>query len=412
VPNERRFRTTSRRRATETSWRPAFTSSPEGDGDDPAVRFDDDGPSPDLRPAALDRIIRVGTWVFLLAATVIVAVTDVSGANQGPVLAVLAIAALYTLVLHELIPPRIPETPLLVVEGALSLLFGAVLIALTGGAGSPFFFALPLVVAGAATVVNPSVTVAMTAGASAAYVAAVLIPGTPPGDAWLATTAVNLTGLCLIAYTGTAIGREQRRAREDANRLATVDPLTGLRTRPYLFGALDRELARSQRTGRGFCLLMIDLDDLKGINDRHGHLTGDRALRLVGDVVRAGIRRIDTGGRVGGDEFVVLLPETDPTGGWVLAEKMRRAVSDGGLLAGTVPVRTSVSIGLVTYPHDGESVGELLERADEAMYRSKHAGRDRVTGVPVIGDEPSGVSGREEDPARESAPTGSGGHPV
>ena len=185
-----------------------------------------------------------------------------------------------------------------------------------------------------------------------------------------------------------AIGREQRRAREDANRLATIDPLTGLRTRPYLFGALERELARSQRTGRAFCLLMIDLDDLKVINDRHGHLAGDRALRLVGDVVRAGTRLIDTGARFGGDEFVVLLPETDPTGGWVLAEKIRRGVAEAGLDLDGVHVGTSVSVGLVSCPQDGESLGELLERADEAMYRSKRAGRDRTTGVPVM-DEAS-----------------------
>ena len=186
-----------------------------------------------------------------------------------------------------------------------------------------------------------------------------------------------------------AIGREQRRAREDANRLATIDPLTGLRTRPYLFGALERELARSQRTGRAFCLLMIDLDDLKVINDRHGHLAGDRALRLVGDVVRAGTRLIDTGARFGGDEFVVLLPETDPTGGWVLAEKIRRGVAEAGLdLDGVRSSGRACRWASSAVPQDGESLGELLERADEAMYRSKRAGRDRTTGVPVM-DEAS-----------------------
>ena len=184
-----------------------------------------------------------------------------------------------------------------------------------------------------------------------------------------------------------AIGREQRRAREDANRQATEDPLTGLRTRPYLFAALDREVDRSQRTGRSFCLLMIDLDDLKSINDGLGHLHGDRALRLVGDVVRTGIRRIDTGARFGGDEFVVLLPETDPTGGWVLAEKIRQGVAEAELAVDGVPIPTSVSVGIVTYPQDGQTVRALLECADAAMYRSKRAGRDRVSGVPVMDPE-------------------------
>jgi GGDEF domain-containing protein len=119
-----------------------------------------------------------------------------------------------------------------------------------------------------------------------------------------------LTGVALASAV--ALRREQRRAHEAAFRYATEDALTGLRTRAYLFAALERELARSERTGRGFCLLMIDLDELKGINDRYGHLAGDRALRSVGEVVRDGIRRIDTGARFGVDEFVVCCRRRTP----------------------------------------------------------------------------------------------------
>ena len=196
----------------------------------------------------------------------------------------MGVAALYAFVLHELVPPRVPDALLLTVEGAMAVVFAAVLVALTGGVASPFFVALPLIVVGAATVVTPGMALALTAGAALAYLVAVLAPAPALDEASLATIAVNLTALGLTGYIGMAIGREQRRARLETSRLASVDPLTGLRTRPYLFGALERELARSQRTGRAFCLLMIDMDDLKGINDRLGHLVGDRALRLVGDV--------------------------------------------------------------------------------------------------------------------------------
>jgi diguanylate cyclase (GGDEF)-like protein len=338
----------------------------------------------DLRPAALDRIIRVATWVFLFTVTTIVAVTELWGDSQGLILALVGLAALYAFVLHELVPPSVPDGLLHIVEGAMAVVFAAVLVALTGGVASPFFFALPLIVVGAAIVVAPGMALALTAGAGLAYLVAVLAPAPALDEVSRATVAVNLTALGLIGYIGMAIGREQRRAREETSRLASVDPLTGLRTRPYLFRALERELARSQRTGRAFCLLMVDMDDLKGINDRLGHLAGDRALRLVGDVVLAGIRRIDTGARFGGDEFVVLLPETDSTGGWILAEKIRQGVASAGILIDGAIVPTSVSVGLVTYPQDGERVGELLERADEAMYRSKRSGRDRTTGVPVM----------------------------
>ena len=268
---------------------------------------------------------------------------------------------------------------------------------------SPFAFTLPLIVVGAAIVVTPEATLCY--GRRRRH-----LPrrdgvrradrSGPPSEITVATAGINLIALCLIAYVGMAIGREQRRAREDANRQATEDLLTGLRTRPYLFAALDREVDRSQRTGRSFCLLMIDLDDLKAINDGLGHLHGDRALRLVGEVVRKGIRKIDTGARFGGDEFVVLLPETDPTGGWVLAEKIRQGVAEADLSVDGVPIPTSVSVGVVTYPEDGQTVRALLECADAAMYRSKRAGRDRVTGVPVMGprrawprsDRPPGVA--------------------
>ena len=161
------------------------------------------------------------------------------------------------------------------------------------------------------------------------------------------------------------IAREQRRARDAAIRLSTIDPLTGLFNRTFFFAAVEREIARSARSGRGFCLLMMDLDELKQINDRHGHFFGDRVLRGVGEVIRSGGRRIDTAARYGGDEFVVLLPETDPTGAYVLAEKIRlggrrpaRSRSAGSM------IQPSVSIGVVSYPDDGRTSDELMITAD------------------------------------------------
>jgi diguanylate cyclase (GGDEF)-like protein len=179
------------------------------------------------------------------------------------------------------------------------------------------------------------------------------------------------------------IARAQRRARDAAIRLSTVDSLTGLFNRTFFFAAIEREIARSARSGRGFCLLMMDLDELKAINDRLGHFHGDRVLRAVGEVITQGVRQIDTAARYGGDEFVVLLPETDPTGAFVLAEKIRLGVGTMPIdLPGGVP-RPSLSIGVVNYPDDGRTPDELIISADAAMYRSKRAGKDRVTGAPL-----------------------------
>jgi diguanylate cyclase (GGDEF)-like protein len=188
--------------------------------------------------------------------------------------------------------------------------------------------------------------------------------------------AVNLTGVYLLAYIGASVGREQRRTRDAAIRLSTVDPLTGLYNRSYFFAALEREIARGDRSGRSFCLVMLDLDDLKAVNDRFGHIAGDQVLRGVADIVRNGVRKIDTAARYGGDEFVALLPETDPTGGWVVAEKIRLTVAEQGLPS--IDPGPTVSVGVVSYPADGRSADALLVSADRAMYASKRGGKNKV----------------------------------
>jgi diguanylate cyclase (GGDEF)-like protein len=135
---------------------------------------------------------------------------------------------------------------------------------------------------------------------------------------------------------------------------------------------------------------MMDLDELKQINDRHGHFFGDRVLRGVGEVIRLGGRKIDTAARYGGDEFVVLLPETDPSGAYVLAEKIRQGVAELRVDIGGTTIKPSVSIGVVSYPDDGRTSDELMITADASMYRSKRSGKNRVTGVPVMGVETVG----------------------
>jgi diguanylate cyclase (GGDEF)-like protein len=272
-----------------------------------------------------------------------------------------------------------------VIEGSVAITVATLLVALTGGVASPFFFAFPLIVGGAALVVAPPVTVALAAAASIGYLLAVAAgsPAASLGPASVAIVAVNLTALILLAYVAMVIARAQRRTRDAAIRLSTVDSLTGLFNRSFFFAAIEREIARSARSGRGFCLLMMDVDELKEVNDRLGHFYGDRVLRGVGEVIAGGVRQIDTAARYGGDEFVVLLPETDPTGAFVLAEKIRLGVGSMTIdLPGDVP-RPSLSIGFVAYPGDGRTADELIISADGAMYASKRAGKDRVTGVPA-----------------------------
>jgi diguanylate cyclase (GGDEF)-like protein len=153
---------------------------------------------------------------------------------------------------------------------------------------------------------------------------------------------------------------------------------------------------------------MMDLDELKQINDLHGHFFGDRVLRGVGEVIRSGGRRIDTAARYGGDEFVVLLPETDPTGAYVLAEKIRLGVADLRVEVAGSMLNPSISIGVVSYPEDGRTSDELMITADNSMYHSKRAGKNRVTGVPVMDET---VVGRPAGEELLPAPGGGPGDP-
>lgn len=339
---------------------------------------------------AYDQVVRVTSWIFILVTAIIV--LTIGGTlwpeNQQAILILLAFAGMFLILVNELLPSNALGSAKFIVEGSVGLTGAAMLVALTGGVASPFFFTFPLIVAGAALIVSQSVTIGLLAIATIGYLLAVAL-GTTTGLSTvelpqvLAVVVVNLTALYLLAYVATVIAREQRRARDAAIRMSAVDPLTGLFNRSFFFAAIEREIARCARSGRGFCLLMMDLDELKAVNDRLGHFYGDRVLRGVGDVVSAGVRRIDTAARYGGDEFVVLLPETDPTGAFVLAEKIRIGVEE--MVVGLPPTgpQPSLSVGVVAFPDDGATADELMISADEAMYASKRAGKNRVTGVSV-----------------------------
>jgi len=179
----------------------------------------------------------------------------------------------------------------------------------------------------------------------------------------------------------TTIAQQAAVALENARhyQLATVDSLTGFFLRDYFFRRLGDEYQRVSRYGGQFSLLMLDLDGFKAINDRHGHPAGDQYLRDVSDTIRAELRAADLGCRYGGDEFCLMLPETDPAGARVIAERIREAIGAKIVGAQGLAVRATASIGIASYPdHDGGDVAALLRNADEALYRAKRAGRDCV----------------------------------
>jgi diguanylate cyclase (GGDEF)-like protein len=155
---------------------------------------------------------------------------------------------------------------------------------------------------------------------------------------------------------------------------ALTDALTGLGNSRRFREALASELKRSDRTGRPFSIVFADVDDFKDINDRYGHVQADHTLTAIGAALAAELRGSDLVCRWGGDEFIILLPETDRRQAGTLAERLRGAVSGCESCAGA-----TVSLGVACYPDDGRDYDGLVANADRALYASKRSGKNMVT---------------------------------
>ena len=211
--------------------------------------------------------------------------------------------------------------------------------------------------------------------------AGIAIWGTLRGFGPFITQTPNTSLLMLQAYMGvnaiTALSvaaevSERKRAEEKVRAMAVSDPLTGLGNYRRLLEALDAEIKRTDRTGRPFALLLLDLDGLKKINDAHGHLVGSRALCRLGDILRIYCREVDVATRYGGDEFAIVLPETEFHAARFVADRIRERLS----LDGELP-RLSVSVGIAICPEDGETTKELLNSADAGLYAEKNSSARR-----------------------------------
>ena len=301
----------------------------------------------------------------------IVAVTGLWPETQLAIFALLAFAGVFVLVVHDLLPPRSLGTAKFVVEGSVAITFATLLVLLTGAENSPFFFTFPLIVGGAALVVSPAGHVRARRGREPRLHlrdrgAGLRRRSTP---VTVAKVGINLTALVLLAYVATVIAREQRVARDAADPPLDGRSADGLFNRTFFFAAVEREIARSLRSARGFCLLMMDLDELKLINDRYGHFFGDQVLRGVGEVIQSGVRQ-------------------DRHRGPLRRRRVRRAAarrpirparassprrSGSASRSSTIPVAgardpASISVGVVNFPDDGQTTDELMISADQAMY--------------------------------------------
>jgi diguanylate cyclase (GGDEF)-like protein len=173
---------------------------------------------------------------------------------------------------------------------------------------------------------------------------------------------------------------ETVRLQQELQAQAHRDFLTEIANRRYFFHLGARELARAERYGGDVSLIMLDIDHFKMVNDTHGHAAGDIVLKAVAQICKTGLREIDILGRIGGEEFAILLPQTSGDTAREVAERIRNAVQDAAVPAGNgLPaIQVTVSMGVSTEKAVHVSLDDLLQEADTALYKAKHTGRNRV----------------------------------
>jgi diguanylate cyclase (GGDEF)-like protein len=359
--------------------------------------------------SAHDRALmaRVSVWLFLGGALLVLVVLAMPHGQIKTVgiLAVLAGCLLGAAVVRGT-SRRLPYWSYDVVAAYASLLItGARVFATTVGGGGTGIQALYLWIVLFAFYFLPRSHALLQIAWIAGLYGAALDVARPAGGDLITLWTVTMIGLLLA---GLVIARMRDRTDDLVERLrqaARTDALTGLLNRRAFDERLEQELARAQRTRRPFVVLLGDLDRFKEINDHYGHPAGDATLILVGQVLRGATRTVDTVARVGGDEFALILPESDERQGWVLVERLRRYLADA--LIEYQPA-VGLSIGLVVYPRDGETAEALRASVDRALYAAKEA--DPARSIADPGRSIANAGRSIADPGRSIANAAPSGH--
>ena len=160
--------------------------------------------------------------------------------------------------------------------------------------------------------------------------------------------------------------------------LSITDGLTGLFRRKYFQDRLEEEIERCRKHGFSFAFLMLDLDHFKTYNDRYGHLVGDVLLSTVANIIKENVRQVDIVGRYGGEEFTVMLPNTEREEAEYVSLRLRRAIEGKQIRAYDEDLQITTSIGVSFFPQDAKDLVNVIDKADRALYRAKQTGRNRV----------------------------------
>jgi diguanylate cyclase (GGDEF)-like protein len=183
----------------------------------------------------------------------------------------------------------------------------------------------------------------------------------------------------LVAYVTSMLASDILHAKQRITQLSKTDDLTGLLNMRAFNSILENEIARVMRYAQPFTVIMVDVDGLKYVNDRHGHSAGSRLIKTIGHSISESIRSTDILARYGGDEFVILMTHTSTEHARMAAERIRTAIHNTSFDMKGNRISTTASVGIASFPESVEDPEEVLEKADIALYKSKQSGRNRVT---------------------------------
>lgn len=320
-------------------------------------------------------------WLLLILVLLYHAVLVPDKENSAALTMAMLFFAAFVLSFHYINFYRSETYWKLAIETWVMIAFITWVVMYTGGLDSPLLNLYLLVV----------ITSALTSGKLATLLQMILIVScyawlgyqgrayTMDFSVFATTLAAQVAPLLLVAYITTMLSADIRRALMQIKLLSETDELTGTFNKRAIDIVSDRIFKQAARYARPLSVLMIDSDSLKTINDTYGHEAGNRLLKFTVQCIQSQLREADIVGRYGGDEFLVLLPETQGSGAAGVAARVRQSIEATPLSIREKTVRITVSIGVASYPEHGSDLETIMKKADQAMYASKNKGKNQVT---------------------------------
>lgn len=341
--------------------------------------FDPDLSAEELR--GFSRTVREIEWLLLVLVLLYHAVLSPDDEGADAIAMALFFFGAFILAFHYVNFYRRQSYWKLAIETWVMIVFITWVLMYTGRLESPLLNLYLLVVIASALILGKSTTLLQMVLIAACY----LWLGYPERNesltltSYVTTLTAQLAPLVLVGYITTMLASDIRSALLEIKSLSETDVLTGVYNM-RAFAVLSENISRqAERYSRPFALLMVDSDSLKTVNDKHGHEAGNRLLKLTTRCIQSQLRESDLVARFGGDEFVVLLPETPCSGALAVANKILRTIQNSPLSVRDLTITVTASIGVACYPEHGSSIEAIKEKADKAMYASKSDGKNRVT---------------------------------